>query len=228
MPRPTSDLVILATTITSGEWDRAIALAAANRSPLSVSTGGGGSIGGHSDPTANAATQRRPNTIPTATDLRRALDDVHNLVDHRYRDNLWLAGKLIGIAQLGDPPRPIIGAVHRCLDLHCRVITPRAAADWILSKEEPKEAPGPTACEACETPRQHGRLRHGWCDACTNLHRRWQQSDARLLAPDGRNVFHAQVVQAIAAGTIRRPYSPHRPGATMLDSATYPDVESEL
>ena len=137
MPRPTSDLVILATTITSGEWDRAIALAAANRSPLSVSTGGGGSIGGHSDPTATAATQRRPNTIPTATDLRRALDHVRLELDGRHQPDMWVAGKLTGIAQLGDPSKAIIVAVQRCLDLHCRVITPRAAADRMLAKEEP-------------------------------------------------------------------------------------------
>jgi hypothetical protein len=222
MPRPTSDLIILATTITSGEWDRAIPLAAANRSPLSVTTGGGGSIGGHSDPTANAATQRRPNTIPTATDLRRALDDVHNLVDHRYRDNLWLAGKLIGIAQLGDPPRPIIGAVHRCLDLHCRVITPRAAADWMLAKEEPKDSPGPTCCYACETPRPQcaSPFRHGLCNQCRNNLTRWQQSDPALSGPAAHQHLHDRMVQAIHAGTVVRPYSPHRPTAPGQEAAS--------
>lgn len=227
----TGPLADLAAILTDGRWDRALDLAAACRSPLRVTVGGGGSVGGHSDPTAAAALDTTTVAIPTATDLRRSLRRVHAIVETpstAIDPTRWLAGKLIGIAQIGDPGRALLVAVNDTLHVHARVLTPRTVADWLLSKE-PAVDPTKTkvrACEACETPVEHcGRIRAGWCDACYALARLWITSKPELVDDDlalDHARFATAVAQAIAAGDVVRPWSPHRPVAN-LDTGTFPE-----
>lgn len=219
MTTPADELRALADILTNRSWSRAVELAAANRSPLRATTGGGGSIGDHSDPTAAAALTPHHGNIPTASALRAALRVVatHLDIDPRHPHlEATVAGRLRHAADTPPIARPLLAAVQIALTLYGRTITPQAAADWILGQEAPRDAVGPDSCEACDTPRPHcGALRDGWCNPCRMLFQRRQQRDGRLLAPDGRQVFAGQVARDIAAGLVRRPWSPHRPGATV-------------
>lgn len=218
--RPDPPAVVLAGLLIDGTYARALDIAGADRSPLRSAVGGRGSVGGHSDPTANGPTRHH---CPHPVALIHALNHLAYALDApagRHADAHWVGGKLLGVHQLGTTTPTVRRWVGDLLTLVNRCVTPAEAAAWAIAQAEERitVTAGPKrvrACEACGTPVAHcGRIRNGWCDACYALSRIWVKTRPELVDDDlalDHHRYAEAVAQAIAAGDLARPWSPHSP-----------------